>query len=71
MMKIAVGNDHRGVKAIEEVKAIIAQLNHECVDFSCDSEHPVDYPDVAYKAQRHAKNPPWAISISYQRLFLL
>ena len=49
-MKIAVANDHRGVKAIEQVKAIIAQLNHECVNFGCENDHPVDYPDVAYQA---------------------
>ena len=49
-MKIAVANDHRGVKAVEQIKAIISQLNHECVDFSNDGEQPVDYPDVAYLA---------------------
>jgi len=49
-MKIAVANDHRGVKAIEQIKAIIAQLNHECIDFGSSSEQPVDYPDVAYQA---------------------
>jgi ribose 5-phosphate isomerase B len=49
-MKIAVASDHRGVKAIEQVKAIVAQLNHECLDFSLASEGPVDYPDVAYLA---------------------
>jgi len=49
-MKIAVANDHRGVNAIEQVKAIIAQLNHECLDFSHNSEQPIDYPDAAYRA---------------------
>jgi ribose 5-phosphate isomerase B len=49
-MKIAVANDHRGVKAVEQVRAIIAQLNHECVDFGEKKEQPVDYPDVAYQA---------------------
>ncbi len=49
-MKIAVANDHRGVEAIEQVKAIIAQLNHECVDYSSTTDQPVDYPDLAYKA---------------------
>lgn len=51
-MKIAVSNDHRGVKAIEQVKAIIAQLNHECLDFGSADEHPVDYPDMAYMAAK-------------------
>ena len=49
-MKIAVANDHRGVNAIEQVKAIIAQLNHECLDFSHSTEQPIDYPDAAFKA---------------------
>ena len=51
-MKIAVGNDHRGVKAINQVKAIIAQLDHECIDFGSNSDQPVDYPDVAYQAAK-------------------
>ena len=49
-MKVAVANDHRGVKAIEEIKAIISQLNHECVDLGTANDHPIDYPDAAYLA---------------------
>ena len=49
-MKIAVANDHRGVKAVEQIKAIVSQLNHECVDFCNNSDQPVDYPDQAYLA---------------------
>ena len=49
-MKIAVASDHRGVKAVEQVKAIVAQLNHECLDFSPGGDSPIDYPDVAYLA---------------------
>jgi len=49
-MKIAVANDHRGVKAMEQVKAIIAQLNHDCIDFGSNTDQPVDYPDMAYQA---------------------
>ena len=49
-MKIAVANDHRGVNAIEQVKAIVAQFGHECVDFGSHGKKPVDYPDVAYQA---------------------
>ncbi len=51
-MKIAVANDHRGANAIEQVKAIISELNHECLDFSIDTEQPVDYPDMAYLAAK-------------------
>ncbi len=49
-MKIAVANDHRGVSAVEQVKAIIAQLNHEVLDFSSNTDQPVDYPDLAFVA---------------------
>lgn len=49
-MKIAVGSDHRGFAAKEQIKAIIAELGHECVDFGTDSNDPVDYPDKAYEA---------------------
>ena len=51
-MKIAVANDHRGTNAIEQVKAIVAELNHECMDFSIANEQPVDYPDMAYLAAK-------------------
>jgi hypothetical protein len=43
-MKIAVANDHRGVSAVEQVKAIVAQLNHETLDFSSTTEQPVVIP---------------------------
>ncbi|MHC4742638.1 MAG: ribose 5-phosphate isomerase B [Planctomycetota bacterium] len=47
-MKIAVGSDHRGFEAKEQIKAIIAELGHECVDFGTNDGNPVDYPDSAY-----------------------
>ena len=49
-MKVAVANDHRGIEAKEQVKAIITELNHQCVDFGTSVEGPIDYPDVAYAA---------------------
>jgi ribose 5-phosphate isomerase B len=49
-MKVAVANDHRGVEAKEQIKAIVIELGHECVDFGSNIETPVDYPDVAYDA---------------------
>ena len=47
-MKVAVGNDHRGFEAKQQIKSIITQLGHECVDFGTHSSDPVDYPDMAY-----------------------
>jgi len=49
-MKIAVGNDHRGFEAKQQIKAIIAELGHECIDFGTNDSNPVDYPDPAYLA---------------------
>jgi ribose 5-phosphate isomerase B len=49
-MKIAVGSDHRGFEAKEQIKAIAAELGHECIDFGTNDNNPVDYPDKAYLA---------------------
>ncbi|HEC02443.1 MAG TPA: ribose 5-phosphate isomerase B [Phycisphaerales bacterium] len=49
-MKIAVGSDHRGFETKQQVKAIAAELGHECIDFGTDNNNPVDYPDLAYLA---------------------
>ena len=49
-MKIAVGSDHRGFDAKQQIKAIITQLGHEYVDVGTTDSNPVDYPDPAYLA---------------------
>ncbi len=49
-MRIAIANDHRGHKAVEQIKAIISQLGLVCVDLSSPSDQPIDYPDTAYIA---------------------
>jgi ribose 5-phosphate isomerase B len=49
-MKIAVGSDHRGFEAKQQIKAIIAELGHECIDFGTNDNNPIDYPDPAYLA---------------------
>jgi len=49
-MKIAVGSDHRGFEAKQQIKAIITQLGHECIDVGTSDSNPVDYPDLAYPA---------------------
>lgn len=51
-MKIAVGSDHRGFEAKEQIKAIIAELGHECIDFGTSDNKPVDYPDSAYQVAK-------------------
>ncbi|MHC4431230.1 MAG: ribose 5-phosphate isomerase B [Planctomycetota bacterium] len=49
-MKIAIGSDHRGFETKQQVKAIAAELGHECIDFGTSDNYPVDYPDLAYLA---------------------
>jgi ribose 5-phosphate isomerase B len=49
-MKIVVGNDHRGFEAKQQIKSILTQLGHECIDVGSNDSNPVDYPDAAYLA---------------------
>ena len=51
-MKIAVGSDHRGFEAKEQIKAIISELGHECIDVGTNDSNPIDYPDTAYLAAK-------------------
>ena len=46
-MRIAVGSDHRGFALKETLKELLAELGHDWVDFGCQTEEPVDYPDIA------------------------
>jgi len=49
-MKIALGSDHRGFEAKQQIKSIITQLGHEYIDVGTTDNNPVDYPDLAYLA---------------------
>ncbi len=55
-MKIAIGSDHRGFEAKEQIKAIVTQLGHECIDVGTHDNKPVDYPDQAYLAATAVSN---------------
>jgi ribose 5-phosphate isomerase B len=46
-VRIAVGSDHRGFALKEGLKELLGELKHEWVDFGCQSDEPVDYPDIA------------------------
>ena len=46
-MKIALGNDHRGVGPKQRLAGVLAGLGHEIVDFGAGSAASVDYPDYA------------------------
>ena len=51
-MKIALGADHLGLPLKDAVKAHLADLGHEVVDFGVNDAQPVDYPDVAVTVAR-------------------
>ena len=51
-MKIAIGADHAGFAAKEEIKTVIKALGHTPADLGTSSEASVDYPDFAEKVAR-------------------
>lgn len=51
-MRIAMGADHLGYPLKESVKAHLAGLGHEVIDFGVDDATPTDYPDVAVVVAR-------------------
>jgi ribose 5-phosphate isomerase B len=44
-MKIAVGNDHRGVAVKQRLLGLLADLGHEVADLGANSPASCDYPD--------------------------
>ena len=46
-MRIAIGSDHRGFALKETLKELLVELGHQWVDFGCQGEEAVDYPDIA------------------------
>lgn len=48
-MKIAVGSDHAGWKAKEELRAHLVALGHEVADAGTGGEASCDYPDFAFQ----------------------
>ena len=51
-MIIAIGSDHGGYRLKEEVKKYLDEKDIEFVDFGCESEQSVDYPDIAAKVSK-------------------
>ncbi len=51
-MKIAIGADHAGFAAKEEIKSVIKALGHQVLDAGPGSDASVDYPDFAEKVAR-------------------
>ena len=51
-MKIAIGSDHAGFDAKEEIKKVIKALGHTFDDLGTTNTTSVDYPDYAEKVAR-------------------
>jgi RpiB/LacA/LacB family sugar-phosphate isomerase len=49
-MRIALGSDHRGYHAKEQLKNYLAGLGHEVLDCGAESDKSSDYPDFAIPA---------------------
>ncbi len=47
-MKVAIGSDHRAVRAKTVVTAGLESLGYEVVDLGTHNGHSCDYPDVAF-----------------------
>mgnify|MGYP005847511325 CR=1 FL=1 len=47
-MKIALGNDHRGVAAKIRVVELLRGMGHDVTDHGANSAASVDYPDYAF-----------------------
>lgn len=62
-MRVAIGSDHRGFEAKQQIKAIATELGHECIDFGTDNNNPVDYPDMAYLAATAVSNKQADVAI--------
>ena len=55
-MKIALGSDHGGYQLKENLKEYLKELNLEYVDFGCENEKSVDYPDIGFKVAIEVKS---------------
>ncbi len=47
-MRVAVGNDHRGVGVKHRVVGLLKELGHEVTDHGTDAAASCDYPDFAF-----------------------
>lgn len=55
-MKIAVGADHAGFEAKEELKKLLEALGHAVVDVGTHSKESCDYPDYARQVAEAVAN---------------
>ncbi len=48
-MRVAIGSDHAGFQLKRELKKVLEEMGHECIDFGTEGPESVDYPDFAEK----------------------
>lgn len=46
-MKVAVGNDHRGLPVKQRIVTLLTELGHEVIDLGANTPAGVDFPDYA------------------------
>jgi ribose 5-phosphate isomerase B len=46
-MKIAIGNDHRGVQAKQRLAELLQGIGHDVLDLGATTSQSADYPDYA------------------------
>jgi len=51
-MRIVIGSDHRGFVLKQKIIKTLTDTSHNCKDFGCYNEEPVDYPDIALEVAR-------------------
>jgi ribose 5-phosphate isomerase B len=55
-LKVALASDHGGVNIRKEIAKLLDELKIEYVDFGCDCETSVDYPDYALPVAEKVAN---------------
>lgn len=55
-MKVGISSDHRGYKLKEKLKPYLIKKGYEIIDYGCDSNETVDYPDYGIKLGEAIKN---------------
>ena len=51
-MKIAIGSDHAGFEAKNQIAVYLKELGHEVLDFGTYSTDSCDYPEFGYKVAK-------------------
>jgi ribose 5-phosphate isomerase B len=51
-MKVAIGSDHRGYHAKEQIKNYLTAAGHQVQDFGCEGTQSCDYPDFSLPGAR-------------------